>query len=82
MVRPLDTTADARAVHLAAYRAMGPDRRAAVAVEMSEELRLVTLGGLRERHPHADDAELVLLLIELWHGPALAGEVRRASPGA
>lgn len=61
---------------------MGPDRRTELAFEMSEELRLVTLGGLREHHPDASEAELVLLLVERWHGPELAEQVRRAADGA
>jgi len=73
-----DTTAEARAVQLAAYRSMGPDRRCALAFEMSEELRLITLEGLRERSPDATESELVLSLIGLWHGDELAEQVRRS----
>ncbi len=77
-----DTTAEASAVQLAAYRAMGPDRRCALAFEMSEELRLVTFEGLRERRSGATEAELVLELIGLWYGEDLADRVRRAREDA
>jgi len=74
-VRPLDTTDAAHVVQMDAYREMSPDRRSELAIEMSEDLRLVTLDGPSERHPAATDSELVLLLIELWHGPEIAGLV-------
>ncbi len=57
---------------------MGPDRRTELVAEMSEEIRLLTLDGLRERNPHADDQELIFLLIELWHGSELAEKVRQS----
>lgn len=55
---------------------MGPARRGELVFEMSDELRSVSLGGLRERNPHLGDAELVIRLIELWHGPDLAERCR------
>jgi hypothetical protein len=60
---------------MAALRALGPDRRTELAVEMSEEIRLVTLEGLRERNPDLSHGELVKLLITAWHGPDLADAV-------
>jgi hypothetical protein len=81
-VRPLDTTPEARRVQLDAYRAMSEDQRTELAIEMSEALRLITLDGLRERNRGASDAELNLLLIELWHGEALGALVRRATCAA
>jgi hypothetical protein len=78
-MRPLDTTDEAYQVQLDAYRAMGEDRRTEMAFEMSEQLRLITLDGLRERNPGADETELVVMLIDLWHGEALGTLVRQAS---
>lgn len=49
----------------------------ALAFEMSEELRLVTLGGLRDRQTIQDEDQLVDSLIALWHGSELAEQVRR-----
>jgi hypothetical protein len=77
-VRSIDTSPAAHQVQLDAYRAMGARRRAELAVEMSEDLRLVTIEGLRERHPGIDDRELHLLLVELWHGHEIAASVRRS----
>jgi len=70
-VVPADTTPQARSVQLDVYRAMSPERRMELAFEMSEELRIVTLEGLRERHPGVDDSTLHRLLVELWHGVRL-----------
>jgi hypothetical protein len=70
-----DTTPELAAVQQAAWQRMGADGRVALAVEMSEELRLISLDGLRERHPEANHDDLIVLLIELWHGPDVAREV-------
>ena len=67
-----DTTNEATAVQREVWRRLGPDGRTALAVQMSEQIRQVTLEGLRERHPAASHEELIGLLIELWHGPELA----------
>jgi len=67
-MRPADTTAEAEQVQRDAWQRMGPDRRVELCVQMSEDLRQVTLEGLAERHPDATDAELIRRLIQLWHG--------------
>ncbi|MFN8050586.1 MAG: hypothetical protein U0Q22_04055 [Acidimicrobiales bacterium] len=74
-----DTTIEAAEVQREALRRMGPDGRLALAFEMSEEIRLITLDGLAERHSDLSQPELVALLIELWHGPEFAQAVRSAS---
>jgi hypothetical protein len=63
-----DTTDEARRVHAAALRSLGPDRRTELALQMSDDLRRVTLEGLRERNPSLTEPELIELLITLWHG--------------
>lgn len=74
----LDTSADAELVRLAALRAMGPTARVLLALEMSDEIRLVTLDGIRQRHPDLAEPELIECLIELWHGAEIADAVRRS----
>lgn len=81
-MRLRDTTADARAVQLSVYRSMTPDQRTELAVGMSEELREVTLGGLRERHAGLTDEELAIHLVALWHGAELAERAARPSHGS
>lgn len=66
-----DTTADAHEAHMRIYRAMGPARRAAVGVSMSDEARELTRTGIRRRHPEytPDQVEDALRLLIL--GPVL-----------
>jgi len=54
-----------------AYRAMTPDDRMALGVELSEAMREVTLDGIRSRRPGLDEQHVVEELIRLWHGGAL-----------
>ena len=49
--RPADTTPEAWAVQLEAWRRMGPERRLSVAVTMSEELISLARSGIAARHP-------------------------------
>ena len=46
-----DTTPEADEVQRAAWKRMGPSARAAVALRMSEDLRQVTMDGIRHQHP-------------------------------
>ncbi|MEQ1502767.1 MAG: hypothetical protein ABMB14_11085 [Myxococcota bacterium] len=52
-----DTSAEAHAVQVAAWRRMGPHRRLQLALEMSDEIRQVALAGVRHRHPEYTEAE-------------------------
>lgn len=75
---PSDTSDEVLKVQRRVRQAMPPERRMALVFAMSDDLRLVTLDGLRDRHPDADDAELALRLIERWHGSDTAALVRGA----
>ena len=75
-MRLLDTDDDAREVQFDAYRAMTPDRRTELAIELSEDLRAVTLQGIASRRPGCNEQEMSLQLIALWHGDELADAVR------
>jgi hypothetical protein len=76
-VIPHDTSRAAHDAQIAAYRAMGPEARVAMAAEMSEDVRRIALDGIRARHPEysVDDARRALLRLVL--GDAL---VARAWP--
>lgn len=49
MGRPIDTTVDARARQLEAYRTMRPEDRLRLADQMSDEVRLLARSGIRAR---------------------------------
>jgi hypothetical protein len=73
-----DTSPDADAVQVEAYRRMGGARRAQVMFQLSEMARRTTEAGIRKRHPEYDDARVMLAFARLAHGDEL---VRRAWPG-
>jgi len=73
-----DTSPDADAVQLEAYRRMGGPGRAQVMFRLSEMARRTTEAGIRRRHPEYDDGHVMLALARLLHGDDL---VRRVWPG-
>ena len=73
-----DTSIDAMAAQVAAYRAMGPARRVELAVAMSEEAREISRAGIRARHPEYSQTEVECALRRLVLGDDL---YRAAWPG-
>ena len=68
MIRPFDTTADARQQQLDAYRAMSPEERLRLADQMSDVVRSLTRSGIRARlgadtSEDEVDAELARILL-------------------
>jgi hypothetical protein len=66
-----DTTAEADEAHMRLYRAMGPARRAAVGVSMSDDARELTRTGIRRRHPEYSHSQVEDALRLLTLGPEL-----------
>jgi len=66
-----DTLVAARDVQLAALRAMGPGRRAELALEMSEQAREISIQGIRARDPELRYAEARAQLLRRLLGPEL-----------
>ena len=66
-----DTSVAARDVQLAALRAMGPARRAELALEMSEQAREITIQGILARNPELSYAEARAQLLRRLLGPEL-----------
>lgn len=73
-----DTSPDADAVQVEAYRRMGGAERVQVMFRLTEMARGTTEVGIRKRHPEYDDERVKLALARLLHGDEL---VRRAWPG-
>jgi hypothetical protein len=71
MARPFDTSPDAQAAQLMAWRRMGPARRVELAADMSEEARRVTMSGIRSRHPEYTAEELRNAMLRLVLGDEL-----------
>jgi hypothetical protein len=80
MSRPLDTSADARARQLEAYRAMRPAERLRLADQMSDEVKALARSGIRARHDDASEDEVEDALARILLGADLAAtaHARRA----
>ena len=73
-----DTSPEADAVQVEAYRQMGGAERVQVMFRLTEMVRRTAMAGIRRRHPEYDDADVLLALARLLYGEDL---VRRAWPG-
>jgi hypothetical protein len=73
--RPMDTAPDAHALQIDAVRRMGPESRARLAFEMSDEIRSISAEGVRRRHPEYDERSVERAVATLYLGPELASAV-------
>ncbi len=73
--RPADTSEEAWAVYIQGLRQAGPERRATMAAELTENLRRTTLQGIRVRHPEYTDAQIRQAFLRLLLGERLFREV-------
>lgn len=68
-----DTTPAAQRHHDEVFRAMSPEQRVAMAVDMSETAFRLAEDGIRMRHPHCTDLQARLGAIRLRLGDELFG---------
>jgi hypothetical protein len=80
MVHERDTTPDAAAVQVAAYRRMTSDQRTRAAAQMSAMARSITLENIRARHPGYGEHEARMALYRLLVGDDLFGRAWPAEP--
>jgi hypothetical protein len=62
-----DTTPEAKAVQIAAYRRQTPGQRLQRAIELSDFTHQLALAGLKMRHPACSDDEANRLLAEVLY---------------
>jgi hypothetical protein len=62
-------------MQLRVYRQMSPERRAEIALELSEDVRRITRDGIRQRHPEYSDEEVRHALVALIYGKELARKI-------
>ena len=77
---PIDTSVEARARQLEAYRVMRPEDRLYLADQMSDEVRALARSGIRARHrgqASAEEVEAELARILLGADDAAAARARR-----
>jgi hypothetical protein len=77
---PTDTSPEAHAAQLEVYRRLGPEGRVALAFQMSEAARLISAGGIGDRHPEYSDEEVRWALFRLIHGDDLFGKAWPDAP--
>ena len=70
-----DTAPEVRRHQLDVYRAMAPDRRVELAAAMSEDVRRITLDGIRARNPAFDDSRVHHEWLRILHGDELAAQL-------
>ena len=63
-----DTSPSVHALHIRLYREAGPERRAAMAAELSEVIREVSRAGVRLRHPEFSEAQVNRELLRILYG--------------
>jgi len=68
---PGDTSLEAAAVQLDAWRRLGPEGRVELAARLSDEIRQVALAGIRHRHPEYSEGVAFRALLRLVLGDAL-----------
>jgi len=74
---PRDTHPEAHRVQMAAFRAMTPEQRGAMAVEMSILIRHLAREGIRFRHPEYADADVSRALAGVLYGGEIARDLGR-----
>ncbi|HEV2669691.1 MAG TPA: hypothetical protein VGU74_01250 [Gemmatimonadales bacterium] len=75
-----DTAAAADAVRFERYRRMSPAEKARRVVELTQTACMLALAGLRERHPGATEADLLLRLAVLRLGADTVSRAYRWRP--
>jgi len=75
---PDDTTPEAGKIYFSILQKIGPSKRAEMALELSDGLRMTLEAGVRQRHPEYDDNMVKLAAIRLSIGEELFS---RAYPG-
>lgn len=80
---PMDTTLDAARKEFEILRKLGPEVRASMAFELSDNLRDLVEAGVRHRHPDFDEEQVNLEVVRLMLGDKLykqmSKETRRRS---
>jgi len=78
MERTSDTSVGAHKAQLEVWRRLGPARRVALAIDLSDGIRAVAMDGNRQRHPDYDEDAVRHALYRLTLGDDL---YRAAWPG-
>jgi len=64
----LDTSPAAAAAHFKLYQQIGPARRAQIAAELSDAVRMTAIAGIRRRHPDYSERDVARLFVKIVYG--------------
>jgi hypothetical protein len=70
-----DTSLEVERIQVELWRRMSPLQKLAAVTEISRAAEMLSLAGIRLRHPGASDRECLLRLAVLKLGPSLACQV-------
>ena len=76
---PSDTTLEAARKEFEVLRRLGPQVRARMAFEMSNNLRRIVEAGVRNRHPDFDEKKIELEVLRLMVGDKLYRQMFRGT---
>ena len=71
---PQDTTLDTEKVQLAVLKKIGAEARFRMTVELSDNIRDITMSGIRARHPEYSEDMVMNVLIKYLHGESVFRE--------
>ncbi|MCC6627309.1 MAG: hypothetical protein IT340_07895 [Chloroflexi bacterium] len=75
-IQSSDTPPEVERVQIDLLRRAGPARRFALARSLSQTVMQLARGGIRRRHPDANEEEVGLIFIATHYGRELAEQVR------
>ena len=76
---PADTTLEAVRKEFEVLRRLGPQVRARMAFEMSDNLRRIVEAGVRHRHPDFDEKKIKLEVLRLMVGDKLYRQILKGT---
>jgi len=71
---PQDTTLDAEKVQIAVLKKIGAEGRLKMTLELSDNIRDITMSGIRGRHPEYSEDMVMKALIKYLHGESVFKE--------
>lgn len=70
-MRPLDTSPEAYKIQLEIFRAMTPEQRLQLAIDLAQTCRKLLFEGVHQRHPEYKAEDIKLAVIRLQIGGEL-----------
>ena len=77
---PQDTTLDAEKVQIAVLKKIGAEGRLKMTLELSDNIRDITMSGIRTRHPEYSEDMVMKALIKYLHGKSVFEEYFPGDP--